>query len=81
MIKEVTETFQDTIRDMQNVWAKQADDLYKQNTETRTHFQTQIQTLMDAHLRTTQEVIESLHELKSDLRSAKNGSDIKTPKE
>lgn len=81
MIKEVTETFQDTIRDMQTVWAKQADDQYKQNTETRTHFQSQIQTLMDAHLRTTQEVIESLHELKGELRSGKNVGDNKTPKE
>lgn len=64
MIKEISEAFQLTIKDLQQASLIQVTEMYRQNTESRTHFQSQIQTLMDGQMRLTQEVIETLHDLK-----------------
>lgn len=73
MIKEIAEAFQETIKEIQVANQIQIAEMYKQNTEMRIHFQTQIQTLMDGHLRMTQEVIETIHDLKVTVNSLKGG--------
>lgn len=79
LLKNLSEKFQDTIKDLQNTANKHIEDIYKQSTEARNAYQTQIEKLMDSQIKLTREVLETLHGLKSEIKDLSDVINEQTP--
>lgn len=68
LLKNLSEDFQTTIKDLQTSANKHIEEMHKQTADARTAYQNQIEKLMDSQIKLTREVLETIHGLKIEIK-------------
>lgn len=68
-VKEMTETFQETVKDLTQQHRESIAEISRRESDTRLHFQTQLQTLLDSNLESRKELIDGFKDLRGSIES------------
>lgn len=73
-LKQITDSFQQSIRDLDTRQREAISEMNKRATDDRIHYQSQIQTLMDEHVEMSREVTGKLEALKTEIVTGLRGN-------
>lgn len=68
-VKEMTETFQETVKDLTHQHRESIAEISRRESDTRLHFQTQLQALLDSNLDSRKELIEGFKDLRLSIET------------
>lgn len=79
-LKQITDSFQQSIRDLDSRQREAIVEINKRATDDRIHYQAQIETLMDEHMEMSREITGKLESLKTEVVTKLRGTYDASPK-